>query len=169
MLNIQEVINPNAVEKYICEPMHKLPKAEEMEVEDTKLLVGLLKASPNKKMAEIDKPFIFRMIEKRVNARLSVKITDHRLILFLCIICKTPCKAVLYLYYIQYWALKNNTEEITLELFGEKIFPFGFFKDKDLNTIWDAQKVKPNEYGGSDNLIDYPAAATSIQFQHQTA
>ena len=44
-----------------------------------------------------------------------------------------------------------------------KIFPLGFFSDKDLKSVWENQKVEKTGME-SDNLIDYNVAGLSIQF-----
>jgi hypothetical protein len=69
---------------------------------------------------------------------------------------------VMYLTYLQYWAKIHEEREITFDLFCERIFPLGFPKEEDLHNLWNNQKVRVES--GSDNLLDYSIALTSIQF-----
>jgi hypothetical protein len=68
----------------------------------------------------------------------------------------------MYLSYMQYWAHKNRVKEITMKNFCEEIFPLGFPKKEDLHTLWNDCKVHTENRGGSDNLLDYQKAYTSI-------
>lgn len=162
----------NSVEEIFCKPFDKL-KSHEMSEEDTELLIMLLmkeKINPtNTPIAEKDKPFLYQVIEKRIDACFTFEITDARLILFLCAIAKSPGTAIMYLAYLQYWCKKNDVKEIDLEKFAE-IFPNGFPCEEDLQKIWDEQKVSRRtpegvRIPGSDNLLDYQTAYKSIQFQ----
>jgi len=113
-----------------------------------------------------EKPFLFQVIEKRLQYCFTIKIEDQRLILFLCALAESPGSAIMYLWYLQYWCFVNEVKELNLELFCEKIFPMGFFSKIDLSKIWDSQKVlRDRNDNGSDNLVDYASAGMSIQFE----
>lgn len=159
MLNPETTKQSDAIEVLFCEPFEKLERFP-MSTELTQDLVRLY-VSKNIEIAEDEKPFLFRLIEKRVKHLYTFEIQDHRLILFLCILTESPGKAVMYLTYLQYWCKKNNVTKLTFDVFCEKIFPHGFPKESDLDELWNKQKVEPN--GGNDNLLDYHTALTSIQ------
>ena len=157
-----DVNNPTEIEKNVSEKMAQLqtvPMNEEM----SGLLISLMFMKKDFEMPEDKKPFLYAVIEKRVEHCFTFKITDARLILLLAIVSVNPGTAVMYLWYLQYWCFKNNVKEIDLDVVCGRIFPMGFFKEKDLEEIWDEQKVKSD--GGSDNLVDYASAGTSIQFK----
>ena len=112
---------------------------------------------------EAQKPFLYKLIEKRLEHCFTYKITDARLLLMMVLICQTPGIAVMYMAYLQYWCKKNFSESIDLDVFCEKIFPWGFPGDDDLHKLWDSQKVEQNGPGSSDNLLDYSMAYQTIQ------
>lgn len=76
--------------------------------------------------------------------------------------------AVMYAYYC--WLKLKPHTLITSTIIVEDLFPWGFFSDEQLNSIWDSQKLTREEtdekekgtlsltpimFDGSDNLIDY--------------
>jgi hypothetical protein len=68
--------------------------------------------------------------------------------------------AVMYAYYISQKLPKNSF--IDIDEASTKLFPWGFFSEEQLNAMWDAQKVRPDDgldectcYGAHDNLLDY--------------
>lgn len=153
----------DSVENIFCIPFGALPKYP-MDKETAELMIQLMfsgDAVPN--IPEKDKPFLYKIIESRASASFTVKITDVKLILFLCVLTKTPGIAVMYLTYLQYWAKKNNVKEITFDNFCSRIFPNGFPSESDLHSLWLMQKVEKN--GGSYNLLDYQSAMRTIQFE----
>ena len=117
------------------------------------------------KFSKEEKNFIFQIIEKRVENCFTFKFTDERAIMALCLWCESAGKAIMYLWYIQAWCFKNNKKEINLTNLWIDIFPNGLFYEKDLETVWEKQKVE-HSYMGSDNLIDYGIAGLSIQFKN---
>ena len=161
MLQNKIIKQENAVEKYFCEPFDKVQRVP-MSEENTGFLMKLLMMKGLKEPPEKDKPFLIKVIESRLKTAFSFSIKDNRLRLFIAIISQTPGTAIMYLTYLQYWCKKNKTKEIDLEKFCD-IFPMGFLNEKDLEKIWDGQKVLRGE-GGSDNLLDYQSAMLSIHF-----
>ena len=151
----------NAVEKYFCEPFDKA-QGVPMSNEIKEVLMQLLMAKEIRELPEQKKPFLIKVIEGRLKTSFSFSIKDRRLILFIATISQTPGTAIMYLTYLQYWCKKNETEEIDLDEF-RKIFTMGFPSKKDLEKIWDGQKVL-REKEGSDNLLDYQSAMLSIHF-----
>ena len=72
-------------------------------------------------------------------------------------------KVVMYGTYLAYWAKKNNKKIITIDDFCTYIFPFGVPNEKELDELWEEQKVKrPDNVICSDNLLDYGKATISL-------
>jgi len=71
---------------------------------------------------------------------------------------ESPGSAVMYTFYL-YNKLPENTI-ITADKLAE-VFPWGFFSERQLQDIWDAQKVGGDDregytcIGAPDNMIDY--------------
>jgi hypothetical protein len=68
--------------------------------------------------------------------------------------------AVMHVFYLHHKLPANTLVDINV--ISMKLFPFGFFSDKQLKEIWDEQKVRPEDglddctcVGAYDNLIDY--------------
>jgi hypothetical protein len=76
--------------------------------------------------------------------------------------------AVMYAYYC--WLKLAPHTLITTDVVAEDLFPWGFFSDEQLNSLWDAQKITTEErelrkkgkinltpimFEDSDNLIDF--------------
>ncbi len=113
---------------------------------------------------EKERPFLFKVIEKRVEHFYSFKINDHKLILFLCLLTESPGMAVMYLSYLQYWCKKSNIAILDFDVFCERIFPWGFPEKKQLSELWDNLKINTGGKLPSDNLLDYSTALNSIKF-----
>ena len=105
-----------------------------------------------------EKPFLYKLIEKRIRYCFTFSILDERLLLFLTAVAQTPGKAIMYLTYMQYWAKRHKQFVITFDDFCMKIFPHGFPNDEDLHDVWVKQKIK------NGNLLDFQSAMVSIQF-----
>jgi len=162
MLKKEIIQQPDAVEKYFCEPFSKLQQHEMPE--DTMLmymnitLSGKIEFSEVKNFEALKKsPMVFKMMEKALKYRFTFKITDYRLIIIIAYAAGSQGNAIMYLTYLQYWCKKHNKQELTFEDFGMKIFPMGFPSEKDLTALWDKCKVD-NDSFGSDNLLDYQTA-----------
>lgn len=159
MLDKKVLHDETAIEEMFCKPFGKL-KVEEMDDELSELLIILLMRK-SMEIPEKEKPFLLKVIDARIKGCFNYKINDIKLLLFLCAVTQTPGKAVMYLTYLEYWTKENGVDEINLDLFCEKIFPWGFPSDKDLNDLWDAQKVMTERM--SVNLLDSPIAGKSLQ------
>ena len=167
MIAESEIKNPEAIEKYFCVPFKKSAR-HEMSLDLTEMLVIL--ATADKDVLEANykderrgsEDFIFELIMKRVKHCFTYNITDFRLIFFLGAIAKSAGTAVMYLTYLQYWCKKHNVSTLDWETFNMRVFPDGFLSEKDLQKLWDGQKV--NVKSGSDNLLDYQSAMLSIHF-----
>lgn len=160
MLSKETTTEPDAIEKIFCVPFEKLEQYP-MDNEIENIFLFLLMADPDKKL-NTEKPFLYKVIEKRVQYCFNYAINDARLIMILCILAVSPGCAVMYLTYLQYYCKNKSKKTLTIEDLGN-IFPRGFPCEDDLHKLWDAQKVKPNR-GGSDNLLDYATAMQSIMF-----
>lgn len=61
--------------------------------------------------------------------------------------------AVMYAFYIHN-AFPENTV-VDVNLFSSQLFPWGYFSEAQLKSIWDSQKVRSSDNDGvSDNIID---------------
>lgn len=162
MLEYEVVKQPDAIEKYFCKPFDEL-KRHEMDVESFMMLSRLLLIPKNATFSHDDKPFLIKVIEKRIPACFTFKTNDERLILFLAYIAESPGSAVMYLTYIQYWCKQKNIKEMDLDIFC-KIFPEGFPSKEDLHILWEKTKIARDGSMGTGNLVDYQSAIKSIQF-----
>jgi hypothetical protein len=163
MITIEEANKENAVEELFCKKFEQLKKYP-LDEDNSGFLVNLLISRGNIEIPEKEKPFLIKLIEKRIKNCLTYQITDTRLLIFLAILSENPGTAVMYLAYLQYWAKKNNQPIINLTIFCEKIFPWGFPNENDLSDLWNKCKVKREKQLDSDNLLDYDNAYKSIQF-----
>lgn len=162
MLNASEKNRQEAIEEVVynflkdCEPVEM-----DNETAKTFLMIGFM---PNDvKLETKEKPFVFQVMEKRIEHCFTYKIIDQRALLALSIWAESAGNAIIYLWYIQGWCFKNNVKEVDYETLGLRIFPRGIFSEKDLKSVWDNQKVE-HKSTESDNLVDYNVAGLSIQF-----
>lgn len=162
-MNKQKLIN--IFEKHIPDT--------QMDVEENMALFNLLKTKDRNfscDLDEIDKgseiykhmkllieSFQAQVFLKRIKAFTSLKISLGALVILMHHM-KSAGKAVMYTFYLHY---KFPAETIvTLETIVD-LFPMGFFSEKQLNEIWDAQKVGSDDsegftcIGAPDNMIDY--------------
>jgi hypothetical protein len=152
----------NAIEEVVynflkdCDPVEMI-----QDITETFLMIGMM--PKNVKLSIEDKPFVFQVMEKRIEHCFTFKIIDERVLLALSIWAESAGSAILYLWYIQGWCFKNNIKEIDYETLGIRIFPRGIFSEKDLKSVWENQKIQKKGME-SDNLIDYANAGLSIQF-----
>lgn len=164
LLEFETTKQADAVEKIFCVRFSKL-KTFPMSDANSEILVKLLLAkNVIKDIAEKEKPWLYQIIEKRIQLCFTFKISDPRLILFIALVAGSPGTAVMYLAYLQYWCKQNNIKELDLDIFCERIFPMGFPCENDLHELWDSQKINRPDSNGSDNLLDYSSAYQSIQF-----
>lgn len=128
---------------------------------ETFIMIGMMPKNVKLKIEE--KPFVFQIMEKRLENCFTFRFTDERALLALSIWAESAGIAITYLWYIQAWCFKNNVREVDFETLGMRIFPRGIFSEKDLKSVWDNQKVEHSSIE-SDNLVDYNVAGLSIQF-----
>jgi hypothetical protein len=162
MLDNSHKNRQNAIEEVLygflkdCKPVEMSD-----EVTELVLMIGLM--AKNVKIPQAEKPFIFQLIEKRVEHCFTFKFTDERAILLLSVWTERAGVAVTYLWYIQAWCFKNNVTEVDFETLCLRVFPRGIFSEKDIESVWDNQKIEKSGME-SDNLVDYNTAGLSIQF-----
>jgi hypothetical protein len=162
MLDNSYTNRENAIEEVVYDFLKDCTRVEmTQETTETFLMIGMM--PKNAKLKQEDKPFLFQLMDKRIEHCFTFKVTDERVLLALSMWAESAGNAVLYLWYIQGWCFKNNVREVDFETLGMKIFPFGTFSHKDLKSVWDNQKVQKKGME-SDNLIDYAVAGLSIQF-----
>ena len=159
MLDISVIEQPNSIEELFAKEFEKTNK-QPMDDFTTEMLVklSLSKSSPYK-LPEEEKPFLYKLMEKRISVVHDFEL-DDRTLLFLCCICKSADVCVMYIWYLQYESKKRNMKQISFEDFC-LIFPVGFPSEEDLSLLWVKQKVYTKGLG-SDNLLDYPQAGKSL-------
>jgi|688.fasta_scaffold05151_34 hypothetical protein len=159
MLDFNVTEQDNSIEELFAKEFEKTEKYP-MDDFTTEMLVKLtLSKNTSYAIPEGEKPFLYKLMEKRIEVLHDFEL-DERTLLFLCCICKSAGVSVMYIWYLQYKSKKRNIKEISLESFCE-IFPVGFPSEDDLHRMWDNQKVLVKGMG-SDNLLDYPYAGKSL-------
>ena len=153
--------NPNLIEELICEKIRLAPKMP-MSKELSEMMISLCFAGDKFSIPEKEKPFTFKVIEKRLEFCFTYKINDARLILLICAVAENPARIIMYLWYLQSWCHKNGVREVDFEMFTIRIFPMGFPTEQVMSDIWDAAKVSDGKQ--SYNLADIARAGESIQF-----
>lgn len=163
MLDNSYTKRENAIEEVVYDFLKDCERVQ-MSEEANKMFLEIGMMPKNIKLLNQHKPQVFQIIEKKVEHYFTFKVTDERVFLLITLFSETAGFAMLYLWYIQAWCFKNNVREVDFEILGMKIFPNGFFSEKDLMSAWENQKVQRFDVGESDNLIDYNVAGLSIQF-----
>jgi hypothetical protein len=168
MLPYESTKQEDAVEKYFCEPLSK-KETEEMSKDLTDFFMTF--ATSTEENVDVEKArktvWQFQALEKRMSLLLNFT-ADNRVKLFILVLTDGSIgKIIMYLYYMQHLCKKNNVKHITWEIFGMQFFPYGFFSDEDLHSVWEGQKVSRTSadgkiQAGTDNLLDYQTAAKSI-------
>lgn len=163
MLDNSYTNRENAIEEIVYDFLkdcRRVPMSEEA----TEMYLEIGSMPKNMKLLNQHKPRVFEILEKKMKYVFTFKVADERVLLLITLFSQTAGFAMLYLWYIQAWCFKNNVREVDFETFGMKIFPMGFFSEKDLLSAWENQKVQKFDTEESDNLIDYKVAGSSIQF-----
>ena len=167
MLGFSYTKKETAIEEILYDFLKNRSRAEMSEdVCETYLTIGM--TPKNLQIPNSEKPFLFQIIEKRVEHCFTFKFIDQRAILAVCLWAESAGNAIMYLWFIQAWCFKNNVKQIDFETLGTKIFPMGIFSKKDLSEVWKSQKVSPDGKNTiyETNLVDYNLAGSSIQFKN---
>lgn len=170
MLDFQRTKDPKAIEEIVAKPMEGLIKYS-MDKDQVLLMVTLLKASDvgveallnnvKKDAAGPAVMFLFNVLEKRLNILPFSMDLRSRMFFSFSGVWQTPGELVLYLAYFAYKTYQEKVPIISLkDHICERWFAFGFWKRKDLQSIWEAQKVAGPH--GSVNLLDYGTAYGSM-------
>ncbi len=164
----------DAVEKLVCDKIRdakKYPLSEEhMRLMLNMILLELSDGEMDKEISDLVKTQPMNKIITARFASLGYTI-DDRTNVFLSYIVESPAMAVLYVYYLAYWASFADKNEITFHDFCEHIFPDGYPSEEDMHDIWNNQKIDRNGASmvpGTDNLVDYETASQSIKNIHKT-
>jgi hypothetical protein len=159
MIEFSVTEQPNSIEELFAKKFEQLNKYP-MDNETSEIFVKLiLSKNSSFEIPESEKPFIYKLLEKRISVVHDYKV-DDRVLLFLSWICKSAGVGVMYCWYLQYESKNRCVNEITFEIFVE-IFPSGFPSEDGLGKLWDEQKVDRKD-NLSDNLLDYPNAGLSL-------
>jgi hypothetical protein len=159
MLEFSVTEQPNSIEELFAKKFEQLNKYP-MDNETSEIFVKLILSKDSAyEIPENEKPFLYKLLEKRISFLHDYKV-DDRVLIFLSWICKSAGVGVMYCWYFQYEAKKRGVDIITFEIFSE-IFGSGFPSEDGLQKIWDGQKVKSKNMS-SDNLLDYPQAGISL-------
>jgi len=161
-LKEEAILSPTSIEEIFCQPLDNNGKRDPLSEMESKVLMMSI-TSTDEQIGEIyrelkEKYNLLSILEDRLEA-LNCKF-DNRAIVSAGILCKTPGEAVMYANYIAYKCKKDELDIFDTKAFCASVFPMGKFSDDTLSEYWDKQKVRTRN--GSDNLLDYIAAAESI-------
>jgi hypothetical protein len=162
MLNYNVTRERNSIEEVFAkkfEDSQKVPMSNE--ISDIFIRLTLLKET-SLNISELEKPFFYKVMEKRISTLHNYKI-DDKVLLFLSCICESLGDCIMYIWYIQYQCKKRNINTVTFDVFSD-MFSWGFPSKETLSKLWDSQKIERfNSLSlGSDNLLDYHSAGQSL-------
>ncbi len=147
------------IENLVCKKMD-ITEVKPLSDKESELLVNLFFYNGDFNIKESEKPFIYKLMEKRIIGVFDYKVEEKGL-LFLSGLIDSPGVAVMMCWYLQYKSKKLKIKKFGLKEICEVVIPNGFFTDSGLRKIWEEQKV--NNIGiGSDNLLDYKTPGTSL-------
>lgn len=159
MLKIDE-IKQNSIEKIFCEEFTKL-KPVPLTDSQSEVLINLILDKEKINAIEIEeKPFLYQLLEKRIEKLHNYKIEVSAMI-YLTSILKSPGNVVMYCWYLQYQSKIKNIKTFTIDDLVN-IFPIGFPSNDELKKVWDMQKIIRPSMEYSDNLLDYKEAGKSM-------
>ncbi|MDG1949426.1 MAG: hypothetical protein P8J32_01225 [bacterium] len=164
MSKAQEQVAPFFIEKTLLEPMSKL-QTHPMSDDEMKMMMSIMFAEKGDKIDEMYEElkaatWVLKAVEKRVEVSLTANIDKATQIFLVMFTEGNIGRSVIYLYYLQWWAKKNNKRDIAFDDICMTIFPMGFPSSDDIRPLWDAQKAQRGL-----NYIDVPEASASIQFE----
>jgi len=161
----------NGIEEHVAKKLRALSKNVALTKTQSKFfLIGIIDEGEDKDddaLQEMYDDFLQgslpMMLIKKELERVDLKFTKSALI-FLGLICDRPGNAKLYAIHVIDEARRKGQSEISCNWLST-IFPLGVFNNKDLEMVWDGQKVERLNDGSfmSDNLVDYPTAFNSLK------
>ena len=159
----------DSIEKRFCVKFEKLEQ-KKMDGEITDILISLVLMNQKSIFKDIpsnEVPHLCQIINKKISSQFTYTMSDDRVVLFIALLTENPGPAMMYLWYLQYYCKKKKINDIDLTIFARDIFPRGFPSKKDLEKLWDKQKIDNENEGFSDNLLDYRSAGQSIQIKNK--
>ena len=160
VLDFDVTMQPNSIEELFAKKFEECPKCP-MTNELSEIFIKLtLLGDTNLDIPENEKPFIYKVMESRIELLHSFKV-DDKVLLFLSILCQSAGDGVMYIWYLQYQSKKRKIEFISFDIFTE-IFAWGFPTKDTLEKLWSNQKVDRSDANNSDNLLDYQSAGKSL-------
>jgi hypothetical protein len=160
MLDFNLTQKEDSIEEFFAKKFDSLSKYP-MDNETAEIFIKLnLSKNSSYVISENEKPFIYKVMERRLSAIHTYSV-DDRILLFLSYLCKSAGQAVMYCWYIQYKSSQMHKNHFTFEDFSI-IFGSGFPSEDGLKKLWEMQKVNVEDVHDSDNLLDYPNAGVSI-------
>lgn len=168
-LDNEVTMQEDAIEKYFCQKFDTL-KHNPMndEVSECFFQSAMIEISMKKEPEKIEllnksfnDIFPYQVLSKRLEVIFNYEMSTPAKIFIVQLTNGNLGSIVMYLTYLQYKTKKSGVKLIDMDAIGD-IFPFGFPSTKDIQDIWDAQKVKRGNTMGSDNLLDYSTALKSI-------
>lgn len=166
-LSPEQLANKNGIQEHVCDAMNKLTPRPLNEIEmkacvafamSTNAAVENMVAKIEKDKEQVGLVFLYRVLTKRI-AFYPIEIEERvKATLTLTGICQTPGTVMLYLAFIMGKAAELGIKVVTMDDWAMKMCPMGVFNEKDLHTVWDAQKVMAEP----DNLLDHAIPWTTI-------
>lgn len=161
----EKTLTENSVAEYLCEVLDKHRNEQPLKDEDMKILLTLLMmpAGAADKMFEeiIEKSWALKAVEARQKTIFGNELIDRKTLILIEFLCSDNIGMMLmHVYYLQWKAVQLGIDKIDLNIFCERIFPFGTFKEKTLHKVWDDTKVRTERM--TNNLIDYTFCTKSF-------
>lgn len=159
----KEDLKPDSLEKVLLEPFHNLKEAP-LSIWKMIYFSSILKNSENRNVqaykSMLEENHVVKDIKERIEKTLSITIDLKTQICISALTDENIDRSMVYLFYLQYWAKKNNKRHINfLKDFCLEIFEKGFPSNEDIDLLWQKQKVE------GVNMIDIPYAQESIHFK----
>lgn len=158
-----------AIERLICEPLDQHRNERKLNQDEMMVFVNLILTKDDDKIKSMyddisQQSIVPKAIAARQKAVFNNNMLDEKCLIALTVITEGNIgKAIMYLYFCQWWAFKNGVDPLFFDFETEicqKIFPHGMFNDESMQKIWDATKVTDGRMSG--NLIDYSICAGSF-------
>ena len=111
VLDFDVTMQPNSIEELFAKKFEECPKCP-MTNELSEIFIKLtLLGDTNLDIPENEKPFIYKVMESRIELLHTFKV-DDKVLLFLSILCQSAGDGVMYIWYLQYQSKKRKIEFI---------------------------------------------------------